>query len=500
MSSILDSASRGSRTAKAASLLVLTKICAKGIDFVALLIFARYLGPAEFGVVAVAMTVVLILESVFELPLAQALVRLPELKQDHYDTAFTLGLLRGICIALIFSAVSYPLSKFNSDARLIPLLCVLGFAPAFRGMVSPRMVDYVRNIDFRRDLAIEIIGKVGAVAVAIPVVLLTRSYWALAINVLLVPMIMLIASYVFAPYRPRVSFAAWKDFSSIIGWNSISQLMAAVNWQVDRLMLGRYSSKSEYGRFAIASDLAGLPYQVLVVPMVRPFLAAFATLAGDVKELLRTYLKGSGAIVTIAAPILGCAALFSEPLVNFVLGEKWSGASEMLRWLAVAGIAPLAITPFNAFCIAAGNPRLPALSVLLEFMVKVPATIVAVVHWGLAGVLFVRVIVGVVATLLTMVLNVKYFGIKISQQLGVYIRPGVSVISMAVVGYSGHYVLLDPLWRFRDAFSVLVLIPLALLSYVIVLVIVWRIQGSPDGIEAAVSQQFAKLRRQIFKS
>ena len=63
------------RAAKGSLWLVAARIGTRGIDLATLMLLARLLAPADFGVVAVAMVMVQIVEAVFDLPVSQVLVR-----------------------------------------------------------------------------------------------------------------------------------------------------------------------------------------------------------------------------------------------------------------------------------------------------------------------------------------------------------------------------------------------------------------------------------------
>ena len=156
------------------------RLVSRVIDLATMLILAHILLPKDFGLVAIAMSVIYIIEAALELPVSQALVRLQAIEPAHYDTAFTLSLLRGLALGLIVCAVSWPFAKFYSDLRLLPLVCLLSIAPAARGLVSPRLADFSRDLDFSPDFTMEIFGKVAACLIAIIFGLTTRSYWAIA--------------------------------------------------------------------------------------------------------------------------------------------------------------------------------------------------------------------------------------------------------------------------------------------------------------------------------
>jgi len=72
---------------------------------------ARILQPADFGLVAIAMTLVSVVEAALKLPLNQALLRLPVTTAAQYDTAFTLSALRGLLLTLIVVLASWPFAR-----------------------------------------------------------------------------------------------------------------------------------------------------------------------------------------------------------------------------------------------------------------------------------------------------------------------------------------------------------------------------------------------------
>ena len=148
-----------------------------------------------------AMTLIFIVEAVMELPLGAAMLRVPEPTAEVYNTAFTLGALRGLIIAGFFILCAWPISFFYGEPRLVPLVMSLALAPAMRGCVSPMLVEFNRRMDFRRQAGLDITSKTIAVTTAIIVAILTRSYWSIALGTILVAFVALVGSYWLAPMR-----------------------------------------------------------------------------------------------------------------------------------------------------------------------------------------------------------------------------------------------------------------------------------------------------------
>src|SRR5579871_4932278 len=106
-----------SRTAAGATILVASRLITRCIDLGTLVILGRLLSPADFGVVAIAMSVIAIVEAIMELPLGLALVALPTRTEEHYATAFTLQLVRGLLLAVILLALAWPIARIYNDPR-----------------------------------------------------------------------------------------------------------------------------------------------------------------------------------------------------------------------------------------------------------------------------------------------------------------------------------------------------------------------------------------------
>ena len=110
------------RTAKAVGWLALARISTKLIDFCLLIILGRVLSPADFGLVALAMTLIVMLELIADLPVGQVLVRMEEPRPEHYDTAFTLSLIRAVALGLVYVALAWPFAWVYHDARLATII------------------------------------------------------------------------------------------------------------------------------------------------------------------------------------------------------------------------------------------------------------------------------------------------------------------------------------------------------------------------------------------
>ncbi|MFQ8433349.1 oligosaccharide flippase family protein [Amaricoccus sp. W119] len=477
------------RTVTAGLWVVSGKALARCLDLVTLLVLSRLLTPDDFGLVAMAMSVVVITEALLELPLVQALVRIPKLTRPMFDTAFTLGLLRGLALAVILGGLAWPLGAFYEAPRLPPLICALALAPILRGMASPRMVVFMREMDFRREFALDLGGKFAALLVAVTVAVVTRSHWAIAAATIATPLTANVLSYVFAPYRPRLSLAEWGWFRNMVGWNSVAQVFSALNWQIDRLLLGRLVPRANLGRYAMASDLAGIPNQALVIPLLRPLIAAFS-LRADPASRTGAYLKVMNAIFMVAAPVLLGMALLSAPLVRLALGESWDAAAQILFWVALIAMAQTVIAPMNAMAMAMDRTRTIAMRGMAEFVIRLPATVAGAIWFGIPGAIAARGLTAALSVFIGFRLVGGLIGVPVHAQIRSLWRTCAALCAMALTlwllapGLAGQ-------GTARLAFATAAAGCGAGLVYLACLFGLWAVAGRPEGAERMVADKLA---------
>ncbi|MDB5701410.1 MAG: putative rane protein of unknown function with polysaccharide biosynthesis protein domain [Sphingomonadales bacterium] len=421
------------RTAAGAAWLIGARLGAKLIDLVTLLILARLLQPTEFGLVAVAMTLILIIEAVFELPVNQVLVRLPDPSSSMFDTAFTLGALRGLVLALLLSAIAVPFSVFYHNPDFVMLLGFLGVAPIARGLLSPHLATYARNFDFRRDFIIELSGKVLAFVSSVAVAYHLHNHWALVVGIVASPVGMLVASYIAAPYRPRLSFQGWRVFAGFLGWTTASQLVSAINWQCDRLLLGRFVSLHRLGQFSLANDLAYLPEQALIKPIMRPLMVAFSHVRDDPARLAEAYTKAVTAVFALGLPIMTGLSLLADPAVRLMLGGKWLEAVPILQWLALSLIPALFVSPLIPLTMALNRTDVFLRFSTWELVVRLPVMVLGVSLLGVQGVIGARMATALVTALVGMLYVQRLIGIPLIRQLASSWRVVVSGLVMGAV-------------------------------------------------------------------
>lgn len=402
---------------KGAGWLVASRFLGRFIDFFTLLIMARVLAPGDFGVTALAMSLVAIVDMVLEVPVTQALVRLPHVDKVHLDTGFTLGALRGLAIALVVLAAAWPFSTINGDPQLIPVVLALAAAPIARGLASPGLILFIRELGFLRNFLLETGGKLLAFGFAVATLLLGGGYWALVVNFVAAPVFATAISYVLAPYRPALSLAQLPDFAGFVGWFTSAQLVSAVSWQFDRVLLGFGGDKETLGRYAVASDLSVMPTQSLIGPALQPIMAAFARIKDERERLQLAFLKAARFSMLASAPCSLGIALTADLIVEVLLGPKWHGADRLLCLLSLSVMATPYFQTLYSLSLALGRPAVIFRLNLYELVVRVAFVVIGLGWWGAIGMAAGRVVAAAIMACFYMLQLRRLLSIGIAGQL-----------------------------------------------------------------------------------
>lgn len=484
----------GRRTAGGATLLIASRLTTRLIDLGALLILARTLTPSDFGLTSIAMTLIYVTEAVFELPISQSLLRLDKIDQSHLSTAFTISLIRGLVLGIVQLTAAIPFALIYHDFRLIPLLLFLTIAPAARGAASPAMVHYARKIDFRRDIFLEITGKTVGFLASTSLAVATHSYWAIAVGTVTSPLIIMMLSYVLAPFRPRLSLQHWRSFVHFLGWASAAQALSAFNWQADKLILGRWTNRATLGSFSMASDLASVPDQVLVAPIVRPLMAGFVSIRNLPDRLLSAYQRASMVLLTISAPALVGVSLLADIIVPTFLGPKWAVTVPLLRLLAVAPIFSIWVAPLDPLAMAMSRTSIFFKQRLIELFVRSALLFFLISNYGIFGAAVARLVGNFIMMVISMFMVRQLIPLNPWRQLFAAWRVTLATAAMATLVFAGRSTI--PMFGGVGVFvSIGLYAAIGAVSYTAILIGLWLASGRPEGPESFALQRARSMLR-----
>jgi lipopolysaccharide exporter len=474
--------------------MVFAKLVDRSLGFISTLILARVLIPQDFGIVAMAMSLVVLLELLGAFGFDTALIQKQTRERRHWDAAWTFGILVGVTVAALM-VVSAPLvADFYDEPNLSTVIRVLAIGSLAQGFQNIGVVAFQADMRFDREFVFMTSKKLIGMGVAIPLVFILESYWALVIGQTAGRIAGTALSYCVHPYRPKIALQGVSDLFHFSKWLLVINIVSYLKERSSDLIIGRVSGPAALGTFAVSYELASLPSTELVAPINRAVFPAYAKLALQSRQALSVeYLSVIGLIMLLAVPaVLGVAA--SAPLlIPVVLGPNWVAAIPVVMLLALFGFTNLIQSNAQAAYLALGRADVPAKINMVHVAIQIIAMIPLTRSYGVTG--------AAIAYLVTA-------AIMIPLSLGVVLR----MLRIGVLGFAAR--VWRPLAAAAFMFAIVrqylatvggdvggvagvthlaIAVAIGVIVYIGTVAVLWLSCRMPAGAEQTVLNRFAEL-------
>lgn len=478
----------GSKVAKGAVWMVAMRFIERAIGLVSTLILARLLVPEDFGVVAMAMSVIAFVEIAGQFGFDMALIRDQNATRAQYDSAWTISVIYGAFGGALLAAVAGPAATFFSDPRLEPIIYVLAFATFVQGFENIGIIDFRKNLAFNKDFHFAFAKKLISFAITVVLAFQFRSYWALIAGMTASRLAGVALSFAMHPYRPRFNLEHVGSLFRFSRWIVLTRIIEYLGGRGPDFIMGRYLDATALGLYRVGREISTLPTSELIAPIMRAVFPGYAAVAHDRTALARSFLGVQGILVTLALPAGIGIVMVAEPLVLILLGPKWVDAIPVIQILGVYG----AVTVFQATNISIFNvlgvPHWTTGLKAIESVLMVSGVMFAVLgDHGLLGACFAilavqTLLVPVGMAMVSMLINVRF-----QDRLSVSWRPMMATTVLGIVVHSANTVVSKYSMMLIPGFILTVLA--GALAYVTTLLLMWRISGRPDGPETLLLEK-----------
>lgn len=484
--------------AAGAAFMIVGRFAVRGISVISTLILARLLVPEDFGIVALAGAIFVVLDQISATNFALVVVRRAEVDRSFYDTAWTMNLLRCLVLGALVAVTAEWQAGLMLEPRLAPVLLLIGLNTAMDGFASIGLARLQRELRFDRLFRQQVVNKLSAFLVTMVIAVVWQSYWALVLGHIIAKFFYIPYGYWLAPYRPRLSLQHWRELLSFSKWSVLINACALADGQGPNLVLGRLLGIPAVGLYNIAYQVAATPVTEIAVPVRGPIYAGYARSRHDPALLRRDFLNGFGFLFTVLMPLSVGIALVAPEIERIALGPRWAGAAPLMALCALyAVVDAMAHFNFNLFTVLDRLGRFAATYAAIVVL-RVPAIILGALWWGVEGTLAAMLATGLVNALVWHWQVSRLLGHRL-RDVGATIWRGVLAslaMAAAVLALRG---LLPPgsgdmLQAGRD---LAILAPAGAVVHVAVQLLLWRLCGTPDGPERRLIDLTGKLMRRL---
>jgi O-antigen/teichoic acid export membrane protein len=449
---------------------------------VSIAVLARLLSPGDFGLVAMAASIAVVVEVLSAFGFDWALIRLPDAQPAHYHTAWTLGVLCGFLILALLCAAAYPAAVLFGRPAVMPIMVMMGVNGLLGTLGNVWMAEYRRINRFDQEFKLNMAARVAGFLTSIIWAAVTHSYWALVFGTTAYRLALAALSYGFHRRRPRWDLSRAADLLHFSGWLLAGNVTEVLRVRFAAMWIGRQVGSREVGLYSMAQELAALASTELAEPVNRALFANYSQLKGDVVALRGIYLRVSGVIWCIGMPAAAGIALCAPDIVAILLGGQWSNAAGILRILTAANIMSIMAANTHYVYWALGRSRFVAMLSIAGAFAFVSLTLLLGRYHGIIGVAWAQVAASAFVLLVNFTVLARTLDLTMVELvfrnhrvvLASAAMCGIVLCLREALGSPGHWGLL--------AASVVA----GVAGYFGALLALWRVAGGPPGPEAEI--------------
>lgn len=480
--------------ARGAAWMVLFRLFDRSIGIISTAVLARLLLPADFGLVAMAMSVIALIELATAFSFDVALIQKKDPTREHYDTAWTLNLIGAAGGAALTIALALPAAAYYGDPRLAAVMLAIGAAWMTSGLENIGIVNFRRSMDFGREFRLLATKRVISFAVTMAAAWIFHSYWTLVIGMATGRVAGVMLSYVMEPFRPRLSLKYTRELFSFSGWMVLGNLAFVMMNRAPHFVVGRMFGAQSLGAYTVGAEIANLPHTELVAPVNRAMFPGFSRLVDDMDNFRKTCIDATTAIFLLVMPVSVGIALLAPQVVRILLGMKWPEAVPVIQVLAFAG-AVSALTSNNMSAYQAlGKPNLGAATLAVRTLLLFVGLYLFTTRWGVLGAAFAEVVAALGSLAVSIPILSRTLKLGPLTYFGALLRP---LVASLVMGLALHTVLPG---RGLDAGIVsavtwlIVGFVVGAVVYPLTVAALWLLAGRPASVEVAL---FMRLRDMV---
>lgn len=351
---------------------------------------ARLLVPDDFGLAAIAITIVLMAGALNDSGMASALVRRNWPARTLTLTVFWTQVGLGIGLAIIVAASSGLFGWAFGRPDVAPLIVTAALSLIATGIATVPWALLQRDQRFAAIAICETLATALGV-VAAGVLANNGAGPFAALSLFVVPSIMrAVLLFLFARLRPTFRFSL-RALRSILPYSLNllgEQLLGMAAQQLDRTLIGLRLGAPPLGVYHQAGQIFVIPLQVLAWGTQAALYPGFAQQKGDRAHLARSYLGSTEVFVALLFPIYTGIAFVADPTLRLLLGveasQTWAGVAPVLSILCMGGLG-MSVGNLNSIVLQSlGLPRAMFTNAVLGITLLAVGVGVGLT-WGLKG-------------------------------------------------------------------------------------------------------------------
>lgn len=327
------------------------------LRFVASIMIARLLTPAEVGVFALSWSASYFLIALREAGVGQYLVREPDLDDGKIRSAFAVMIAASWLSGLILLALREPAARLYAEPGMVPVLGLVAVTFFLAPFGQPALSLLIREMRFDLIYRISFLSALIGTLTSILLAFLGFSYFALAWGLIAATALTSALALLYEPRHVRLtpSLSHWREVLWFGGWVTAVSVAGTAQAEARKLVLGGFQGPPAVALFERAALLPFTARQALFAPLGRVLLPTYSSAIRAGRPIATSVLKVISATTVIIWPAFLSIGILAVPIVVTLFGENWRVAGEILPYILFAQALLAALPQPEGILISSGH-------------------------------------------------------------------------------------------------------------------------------------------------
>lgn len=372
----------------------------RGIGILVTLLLARFLTPADYGLVGMMAVFLAVASQIMESGFKQAIIRKANATQEDFNTAFYANLVLGIFSYLLLFGLAPLISAFYNEPRLTILIRVVGVTILINAFQIVQGAILSRDIRFKAQLQATVPASIISGMIAVIMAFAGFGVWSLIVQMIVSSLLLTIFLLSMNIWRPTLKISR-SSLNEMFGFGSklfFSGLLDTVYVNMYVIVIAKIFTTTIAGQYFFSKRIKDLVINQLVTSIQTVTFPALATLQQDDAALKLGYRKIIRVTTFLLFPAMALLAAMAKPLFVVFLNEQWLPAVPYLQLMCIAGLmTPLHSINLNILQVKGRSD----LFLYLEIIKKILGVFIlyASIQFGVIGMLFGQIVGSVISYL-----------------------------------------------------------------------------------------------------
>jgi len=310
----------------------------QGVQFIFGLILARLLSPSDYGTIALLFVLLSICQAIVDSGFSNALVRKIDRDEKDYATVFYFNVVVGLVLYIFLFFCSPFIASFYNQPILDPLSKVVCLNVIFNSLCVVQQARLMAIIDFKTQAKVSVIATTLSGIIGILAALFGLGVWSLAFQSVASAALRMVFLWFLANWIPTEKFSK-ESFKEMFAYGSkllATSLMNAIFNNLYTIAIGKFYIKATLGNYSRAQNFANLPSSNITNIIQRVTFPVMSKIQFDEDRLRDVYRRFLKLLAYIVFPIMVMLSALADPLIRFLLTDKWEGAIILLQISSLA--------------------------------------------------------------------------------------------------------------------------------------------------------------------